>query len=97
MAQHEALCEAFTISAVHVAFCLMAQGAHLAWKSLSRLAFVAVDGVTAGDFDQNIPAWDMGYDFFSAYLRPQLRIVCSIYFGGMMRAHSRRAYGSQYC
>jgi G3E family GTPase len=74
--KHEALCDAFTIGAVHVAVLPDGTGFTLGLESSSRLASVAVDGVVAGegtelaeviaagDFDQNIPAWDMAYDFF---------------------------------
>lgn len=73
--RHEALCDAFTIGAIHIAVLPDGSGFTLGLESSTRLASVAVDGVVvenngqqneivaAGDFDQNLPAWDIAYDF----------------------------------
>jgi len=74
--RHEALCDAFTIGAIHVAVLPDGTGFTLGLESSSRLASIAVDGVVvensgqqnevvaAGEYDQNLRAWDIAYDFF---------------------------------
>lgn len=74
--QHNELREIFTIGTIHLSVTTDGNGCCLGLSSSTRLAAVAIDGVTStlgtepvqvvkpGGYDQDIPAWNLAYAFF---------------------------------